>query len=122
MGSEVLLYLSTGKNTLIARAEPQSDAKVNQEIPSSVFNMEKAHLFDKDTARRIILDGQLALWHSRSMAAIQLSQLAVKGGNNVWITSNYFDSRVNWFAYRRVPLKFQGWGYYPSLADSDWWC
>jgi multiple sugar transport system ATP-binding protein len=53
MGSEVLLYLSTGKNTLIARAEPQSEAKVNQEI-ELVFNMEKAHLFDKDTLERLV--------------------------------------------------------------------
>ena len=49
MGSEVLLYLSTGKNTLIARAEPQSDAKVNQEM-QLVFNMEKVHLFDKEAS------------------------------------------------------------------------
>ena len=52
MGSEVLLYLSTGKNTLVARVEPQSEAKVNQEI-ELVFNMDKIHLFDKDTLDRI---------------------------------------------------------------------
>ena len=53
MGSEVLLYLNTGKNTLIARVEPQSEAKVNQEI-ELVFNMEKIHLFDKDTLERLL--------------------------------------------------------------------
>jgi multiple sugar transport system ATP-binding protein len=53
MGSEVLLYLNTGKNTLVARVEPQSEARVNQEI-ELVFNMEKIHLFDKDSLDRII--------------------------------------------------------------------
>ena len=53
MGSEVLLYLSTGKNTLVARVEPQSEAKVNQEI-ELVFNMDKIHLFDKESLERIV--------------------------------------------------------------------
>lgn len=53
MGSEVLLYLNTGKNTLIARMEPQSEAKVNQEL-ELVFNMEKVHLFERDTLERIV--------------------------------------------------------------------
>lgn len=53
MGSEVLLYMNTGKNTLIARMEPQSEAKVNQEI-ELVFNMEKVHLFEKETLERIV--------------------------------------------------------------------
>jgi multiple sugar transport system ATP-binding protein len=53
MGSEILLYLNTGKNTLVARVEPFSEAKVNQEI-ELVFNMEKVHLFDKQTAVRLL--------------------------------------------------------------------
>ena len=53
MGSEVLLYLNTGKNTLVARVEPQNEAKVNQEI-EILFNLEKIHLFDKDTQERIL--------------------------------------------------------------------
>jgi len=53
MGSEVLLYLNTGKNTLVARVEPQSEAKVNQEI-EILFNLEKIRLFDKDTQERIL--------------------------------------------------------------------
>lgn len=53
MGSEILLYLNTGKNTLVARVEPFSEAKVNQEI-ELVFNMEKIHLFDKQTQARIL--------------------------------------------------------------------
>lgn len=53
MGSEVLLYLNTGKNTLVARVEPQSEARVNQEI-EILFNMEKIHLFEKDSLERII--------------------------------------------------------------------
>ncbi|MFA5976022.1 MAG: sn-glycerol-3-phosphate ABC transporter ATP-binding protein UgpC [Elusimicrobiota bacterium] len=53
MGSEVMLYLNTGKNTLIAKVEPECEAKVNEEI-EVVFNMEKIYLFDKDTLSRII--------------------------------------------------------------------
>jgi len=53
MGSEVLLYLNTGRNTLIARVEPQSEARVNQEIEIQ-FNMEKIHLFQKDSLERIL--------------------------------------------------------------------
>jgi multiple sugar transport system ATP-binding protein len=53
MGSEILLYLNTGKNILVARVEPHNEAKVNQEI-EIVFNMEKIHLFAKDTLERIV--------------------------------------------------------------------
>ena len=53
MGSEILLYLNTGKNTLVARVEPQSEAKVNQEF-EFLFNLEKIRLFDKDTQERIL--------------------------------------------------------------------
>ncbi len=53
MGSEVLLYLNTGRNTLVARVEPQSEAKVNQEL-ELVFNMEKIHLFEKESLERIV--------------------------------------------------------------------
>ena len=54
MGSEVLLYLNTGKNTLVARVEPQSEAKVNQEIRNSFQPRKKIRLFDKDTQERIL--------------------------------------------------------------------
>ncbi len=53
MGSEILLYLNTGKNTLVARVEPQSEAKVNQEI-EILFNLEKIRLFDKESQERIL--------------------------------------------------------------------
>jgi multiple sugar transport system ATP-binding protein len=52
MGSEILLYLNTGKNTLVARLEPNTTAKVNQEI-EILFNMEKIHLFDRNSLERI---------------------------------------------------------------------
>jgi len=53
MGSEVLLYLSTGKNSLVASVEPQSEVRVNQEIELR-FDMAKALLFDKETLDRIV--------------------------------------------------------------------
>jgi multiple sugar transport system ATP-binding protein len=53
MGSEIMLYLNTGKNTLVARVEPTTVAKVNQEI-ELVFDVERIHLFSKDSLERII--------------------------------------------------------------------
>jgi len=52
MGSEILLYLSTGKNTLVARVEPNNEATVNQDI-EIVFNPSKIHLFEKESLERI---------------------------------------------------------------------
>lgn len=53
MGSEVYLYLSTGKHTFIARVGAHDRPKVNQDI-DMVFDMSKVHFFDKDTEETII--------------------------------------------------------------------
>lgn len=53
MGSEVYLYLSTGKHTFIARVGAHDKPAVNQDI-DMVFDMSKAHFFDKDTEETII--------------------------------------------------------------------
>ncbi|MCM8797869.1 MAG: sn-glycerol-3-phosphate ABC transporter ATP-binding protein UgpC [Candidatus Omnitrophica bacterium] len=54
MGSEVYLYLHTGKNTLVARiggiAKPP---QLNQRI-EVVLDMNKVHFFDKDTEKAIV--------------------------------------------------------------------
>jgi len=48
MGSEVYLYLNTGKHTFIARVGAHDRPKVNQDM-DLVFDMSKVHFFDKDT-------------------------------------------------------------------------
>jgi multiple sugar transport system ATP-binding protein len=53
MGSEVFLYLSTGKHTFIARVGAHDKPKVNQDM-DVVFDMSKAHFFDKDTEETIV--------------------------------------------------------------------
>jgi len=53
MGSEVYLYLNTGKHTLIARVGAHDRPKVNQEM-DVVFDMSKVHFFDKNTEETIV--------------------------------------------------------------------
>jgi len=52
MGSEVYLYLNTGKHTFIARVGAHDKPQVNQDM-DLVFDMSKAHFFDKDTEETI---------------------------------------------------------------------
>lgn len=53
MGSEVYLYLSTGKHTFIARVGAHDRPPINQEM-DLVFDMSKVHFFDQDTEITII--------------------------------------------------------------------
>ena len=53
MGAEKYLYLSTGKNSLIARVEPQNSAKPQQDI-DIVVNMDKIRIFDTESEKAII--------------------------------------------------------------------
>lgn len=53
MGSEVYLYLNTGKHTFIARVGAHDRPEVNQDI-DVVFDMSKVHFFDKDTEKTIL--------------------------------------------------------------------
>lgn len=50
LGSEVLLYLTTGKSPFVARISGNEQVDVNQDI-QLVFNMQKAHLFDRETEK-----------------------------------------------------------------------
>lgn len=52
MGSEVYLHLDTGRNTLIARATAHDRPQVNQNM-DVVFDMSKAHFFDKQSEETI---------------------------------------------------------------------
>jgi len=53
MGSEVYLYLNTGKHTFIARVGAHDRPQVNQDI-DVVFDMSKVHFFDKDSEETIV--------------------------------------------------------------------
>lgn len=47
LGAETLLNMTLGKHNLIARVNPQIQAKVHQKI-ELLFNIEKMHIFEKD--------------------------------------------------------------------------
>ena len=53
MGSEVYLYLNTGKSSLVARVGGHNKPALNQDM-DLVFDMAKVHFFDKDTDKTIV--------------------------------------------------------------------
>jgi len=53
LGSEVYLYLNTGRHTFIARVGAHDKPKVNQDM-DVVFDMSKVHFFDKVTEETIV--------------------------------------------------------------------
>jgi multiple sugar transport system ATP-binding protein len=53
LGSEVYLYLNTGKHSFIARVGAHNRPEVNREM-SVVFDMSKVHFFDPTTGKTII--------------------------------------------------------------------
>ncbi len=53
MGSEVYLYLNTGRHTFIARVGAHDRPHINQDM-DVVFDMSKVHFFDKDTEETIV--------------------------------------------------------------------
>lgn len=53
MGSEVNLYLNTGKHSFVARVDAHDRAEVNQDL-EVVFNMSKVHFFDCQTEKTIV--------------------------------------------------------------------
>jgi multiple sugar transport system ATP-binding protein len=52
MGSEVYLYLNTGRHTFTARAAAHDRPKLNQDM-DVVFDMSRVHFFDKDSEETI---------------------------------------------------------------------
>ena len=53
MGSEIYLYMTTGKTNFVARVEPHVRAEVDQK-KKLLFNMEKVHFFDPVTEQNIL--------------------------------------------------------------------
>ena len=50
LGAEAYLYLTTGKSPFIARVSSHDQIEINQDI-ELVFNMQKSHIFDKETEK-----------------------------------------------------------------------
>ncbi len=53
LGSEVYLYLNSGRHTFIARVGAHNRPEVNRDM-DLVFDMSKVHFFDRETERTII--------------------------------------------------------------------
>ncbi|MBM4044337.1 MAG: sn-glycerol-3-phosphate ABC transporter ATP-binding protein UgpC [Planctomycetes bacterium] len=59
LGDEMILYLSTGRHDFIGKVDSHHKVEVNQEM-EVVFDLRKAHLFDRDTGENITLDREAA--------------------------------------------------------------
>ena len=53
LGSEVTVHFSAGPHQFTARVEPTTEAREGNEHPA-VFNMNKVHIFDKETEERVV--------------------------------------------------------------------
>jgi len=53
LGSEVYLYLNSGKNTFVAKVGAHNRPDINRDM-DLVFNMSKVHFFDRETEQTII--------------------------------------------------------------------
>jgi multiple sugar transport system ATP-binding protein len=52
LGSETLLYASTGKHQIVCKVDARNKAEVNQDT-EMVFDMSKIHLFDAETQQAL---------------------------------------------------------------------
>jgi len=53
MGSDIYLYLTTGKSAFIANVNPEAKAEINEQ-KRLIVNMEKAHFFDSETEQNLV--------------------------------------------------------------------
>lgn len=53
LGSEIILYITLGRESLIARINPRTGAEVGGKL-RVVFNAERVHVFDKETEKNLI--------------------------------------------------------------------
>ena len=53
LGSEVYIYMNTGKNLVVAKVAGDADPQINQDL-DVVFDMSKVHFFDNTTEKTII--------------------------------------------------------------------
>ncbi|MBU1077361.1 MAG: sn-glycerol-3-phosphate ABC transporter ATP-binding protein UgpC [Spirochaetes bacterium] len=53
LGSEILVYFTTGKNSLTAKLEPRTDVSVNQDV-EMVLDMSQIHIYDAETEKSLV--------------------------------------------------------------------
>ena len=53
LGAEIILELSKGDHSFLARVDPHSKSRLNQEV-SVYFDMLKMHLFDPETGKVVL--------------------------------------------------------------------
>jgi len=53
LGSEIYIYMNTGKHVLVARVQGDANPQINQDM-DLVFDMGKIHFFDKATEKTIV--------------------------------------------------------------------
>jgi multiple sugar transport system ATP-binding protein len=52
MGNEIFVYLKAGEHSFVARVDPRSRYRVDDEV-QMVFNMENMHIFDTETEKAV---------------------------------------------------------------------
>jgi multiple sugar transport system ATP-binding protein len=52
MGNEIFVYLKSGDHSFVARVDPRSRYKIEDEV-QMVFNMDNMHIFDKETEQAV---------------------------------------------------------------------
>jgi multiple sugar transport system ATP-binding protein len=52
MGNEIFVYLKSGDHNFVARVDPRSRYKIEDQV-QVIFNMDNMHIFDKETERAI---------------------------------------------------------------------
>jgi multiple sugar transport system ATP-binding protein len=52
MGNEIFVYLKSGEHNFVARVDPRSRYKIDDEVPI-VFNMDNMQIFDKETEQAV---------------------------------------------------------------------
>lgn len=59
MGSDIYLYMTTGRSPFIANVVPEAKAEIDDD-KVLIVNMDKAHFFDVDTERNLVLEVETA--------------------------------------------------------------
>lgn len=59
MGSDIYLYMTTGRSPFIANVVPEAKAEID-ESKALIVNMDKAHFFDVETEQNLVFDAETA--------------------------------------------------------------
>lgn len=53
LGAEIILYIKTGEDSIIARVDPKTGAKIGEKM-KVVFDHDRVHIFDKETEKNLL--------------------------------------------------------------------